>query len=205
MPPTMAEQESERIGLFGYASLVDPASAALTLGRPVRQVWPARLPGWCRRFSQARDNRRCEKTFARVDDGTVPERILGLNIERCEDRGRAPNGVLIEVSAAELDRLDLRELRYDRVEVTDQVERAPDAPRLDRVVAYTAKSAHLAVEPPEGAVIIAGYAEAVERAFATLGEDELARYRQTTLPYPVEVVEATLVADRIPPGNPRGW
>ncbi|MGI8727624.1 MAG: hypothetical protein ACR2K6_08110, partial [Solirubrobacterales bacterium] len=68
---------------------MDPASASETLGREVGEPTPATLLGWRRRFSQARDNRRCEKTFARSDDGSVPTWILGLNLERAAgDEGR---------------------------------------------------------------------------------------------------------------------
>ena len=38
-----------------------------------------------------------------------------------------------------------------------------------------------------------------------MGEGELQAYLATTGPYPVERVEATLVLDRIPEGNPRAW
>jgi cation transport regulator ChaC len=199
------EAADERIAVFGYASLVDPVSASLTLGRRVEEVWPAELPGWRRRFSQARDNLRCEKTFERVDDGTLPRWILGLNLERAADGSEPPNGGLIELTAAELERLDLRELRYDRTDVTGAVEAATGAPAFDRVIAYVAKPRHLAVRPPDGAVILAAYAETVERAFDALGGGQGERYRRTTLPYPAELVEARLVRDEIPRGNPRGW
>ena len=43
-----------RLGLFGYGSLVLPESAAMTLGRPVGELRPARLHDWRRRFSQRR-------------------------------------------------------------------------------------------------------------------------------------------------------
>ena len=71
---------SPRLALFAYGSLVSPASAARTLGRPVEAPAPARLPGWRRRWSLARDNLRSEKTFARAD-GSAPPYFLGLNIE----------------------------------------------------------------------------------------------------------------------------
>jgi cation transport regulator ChaC len=193
-----------RIAVFGYGSLVDPASAGLTLGRPVERTWPARLDGWRRRFSQARDNRSCEKRFARADDGSVPVHILALNIEVTTD-GSAPNGALIELTADELARLDRRELRYDRVEIEAAAVHAPGAPAFERIFTYTAKPAHHAPEPPHGAVILTSYAAAVEAAFARLGPGELDRYRATTLPYPAELVEGLLVEDRIPPGNPRDW
>jgi hypothetical protein len=54
-------------------------------------------------------------------------------------------------------------------------------------------------------VILAPYARAVEAAFATLASDQLELFHSTTGPMPVGVIEAVLVHDEIPPGNPRDW
>lgn len=194
-----------RIAVFGYGSLVDRHSASETLGREVATIWPARLPGHRRRFSQARDNERAEKTFARADGGSVPTWILGLNLEPCEDPARAPNGGLIEVAEAELERLDVREIRYDRHEVGEAIEAEPGAPDFDRVLTYTAKPENLAPRPPAGAVILRSYADAVEAAFDAFGPGQATAYRRTTLPYPVELIEGRLIRDEIPAGNPREW
>ncbi len=70
------------------------------------------------------------------------------------------NGVVIELTEAELDRLDIREIRYDRVEVTGSVE-GSELP--ERIVTYTAKEFHFAPEPPEDSIILATYAAAVEQ------------------------------------------
>jgi cation transport regulator ChaC len=191
-----------RLGLFAYGSLVNPESAARTLGRPVELAALTRLRGWRRRWSTMRDNLASEKTFARRSDGELFGHVVGLNLEPAEDADDAPNGALIAVSEEELRRLDVREMRYDRVEVTEQLELPAG---LDRVFAYRAKRAHFAPEPPDDAVTIASYVEAVEAAFAALGEAELRLYLATTGPPPVEVVDAVLVRDRIPPGNPREW
>jgi cation transport regulator ChaC len=193
------------IAVFGYGSLVDGASAATTLGRVVEEIWPATLPGWRRRFSQARENRRCEKTFARVEDGSVPQWILGLNLERSSVISEAPNGGLIAIEAAELAQLDRRELRYDRIDVTDQIISATGAPRFERVVTYVAKPAHLAPEPPPDAVILRSYAAAAETGFEALGEGQVDEYRRNTLPYPAPLIDGVLIGDRIPEGNPRHW
>jgi cation transport regulator ChaC len=190
------------LGVFGYGSLVWPESAAMTLGRPVpERPAVAELRGWKRRFSQGRDNLTCEKTFE-CADGRRPEWILGLNVEPGEDPAGPVNGVVIELSEAELERLGIREIRYDLVDVSGQVggEGLPD-----RVFTYTAKEAHFKPEPPEDAVILATYALACERAFEALGPGELERYVATTGPYPAERVEAKLVRDAIPEGNPRAW
>lgn len=187
------------LGVFGYGSLVLPESAAMTLGRPVPPPRVALLSGWRRRFSQARDNLTCEKTFE-LAGGECPEWILGLNVE---PGGEGPvNGAVIELSEEELERLELREIRYDRIEVSGLVA-GDELP--DRIVTFTAKAAHYAPQPPPGAVILAPYARAVERAFDALGPNELERFRATTGPYPVERVEASLVRDAIPEGNPREW
>jgi cation transport regulator ChaC len=185
--------------IFAYGSLVDPRSAAATLGADRPSV-PARLRGWRRGFTQARDNVACEKTFA-LGDGSLPPFVLGLNINPAP--GESVNGALLSLSDAELTRLDERELRYDRVAVEADIE--PADALEGPVFAYIAKPEHLALEPPPGAVILRSYAVAVERAFAAVGERDLAEYRASVEPLPAPVVDAELIRDRIRPGNPRQW
>jgi hypothetical protein len=188
------------LAVFGYGSLVSPQSFEQTFGRRPEKLVPTRLSGWRRRWSIVRDNLAAEKTFARADTGELPPWIVGLNLERVDGgkAGPAPNGALIEIDEAELERLDLREMRYDRVEV---------GPRqgFGRFVAYGAKPGHLAPQPPPGAVAMAPYLRAIEAAFRELGEGEWELFLQTTGPPPVETIEPRLVSDEIPPGNPREW
>ena len=199
-----SREVTERIALFAYGSLVSGPSAERTLGRPVDAAAAVRLAGWRRRWSQVRDNRTTEKTFADAVTGAVPTHCIGLNIER-DEGGDGPNGVLIAVSGAELDRLDRREIRYLRVDVTDAFGSDAGATGFDRVVSFTAKPENHAATPPPGAVILAPYLRAVESAFAALGDDQLELFRETTGDAPVEVIEAVLARDEIPPGNPRDW
>ena len=98
----------------------------------------------------------------------------------------------------------MREIRYDRVEVTAEIG-VEDQPGFDRVFTFTAKPRNHAETPPPGAVILASYARAVEAAFESLGAGQLDLFRDTTEPHPVEVVEGELVRDQIPAGNPRDW
>ena len=53
--------------------------------------------------------------------------------------------------------------------------------------------------------MIGTYLRTVEAAFAALGPEQLDLFRATTVAPPVEVVDATLVRDEIPEGNPRAW
>ena len=191
-----------RAALFAYGSLVSPASASRTLDRPIEASAVVRLGGWRRRWSTVRNNLACEKTFARRANGELLGHVLGLNLEPAEASDAGPNGVLIELGEDELLRLDMREMRYDRIEVTEQVER----PRgIDEVFTYRAKPAHFAPSPPRDAVVISTYAAFVESAFGALGAGQREIYLETTGTPPVDVVDAVLVRDRIPPGNPREW
>ena len=191
------------LAVFAYGSLVNPESFARTLGREPAEVVPVRLPGWRRRWSIHRDNLAHEKTFAREGGGEVPPWVVGLNLERDEiGEGAAPNGALIEISEGELERLDVRELRYDRVDVSGAV---AGRAGFDRVVSYTAKREHFTAEPPQGAVAMAPYVRAIEAAFNALGDGEWELFLSTTGLPPVETIEPVLVRDEIPPGNPREW
>lgn len=195
-----AEAGRTRLAVFGYGSLVNRESAARTLGPHAGAPVPATLHGWRRGFIQARRNREVEKTFARADGGGVPEWVLGMGIAR-DPRGWV-NGALIEVDEEAAARLDLREIRYDRVDVTDRIDPAPEGLT---VVTYEPKPENRAAAPPPGAVLIRSYVEAVEAAFAELGPGELERYRSSTHVPAVEVIDAVLIGDDIPPGNPRDW
>lgn len=194
-----------RLAVFGYGSLVSRTSVAETLGHDAAPPLPARLAGWRRRWSLVRDNARAEKGFEPIK-GDGFDYCLGLNLERAPDAAddEWPNGALVEITEAELERLDLRELRYDRVEVTADV-RCEEEPGFTAVFAYTAKAENFAAHPPPRAVVLASYLRACEAAFEELGSDALAAFARTTEPLPVEVVEARLVRDAIPPGNPRAW
>jgi hypothetical protein len=201
-----------RLAVFAYGSLASPASAALTLGRPVEIAGLARLQGWRRRWSVCRDNLASEKTFAPADGGEPYRWCLGLNVERADvasgEPGPVPadpNGALIEVSEAELDRLATRELRYDRIEVTPHIASADPLPDFTAVYVWSGKPRHHCPTPPEGAVIMATYHAAVERAFAELGNGQLELFRATTGRPPVELANGVLVRDLIPEGNPREW
>jgi hypothetical protein len=198
------ESVSGRVALFAYGSLASIPSAEWTLGRPVRHAGVVRLGGWRRRWSQVRDNRATEKSFAHAATGAVPTHCLGLNIER-DAEASGPNGVLIELSDDELARLDAREIRYRRVDVADAVRPGPGAFGFDRVVSFTARPENFTRTPPPGAVVLAPYLRAVESAFGSIGADQLELFRATTEPVPVEVIEVVLVRDEIPPGNPRDW
>ena len=189
--------------VFGYGSLVAAESAGHTFERPI-EVVPAELRGWRRRWSLLRDNHTAEKTFAR-SDGSLPDYILGLNVEEGEDDAGPVNGGLIEIYDEERERLDQREMRYNAVEVTEQIA-LRDGELEHDVITYTAKRPeHFAPEPPPNSIVVRAYLDIVEYGFTELGEGELEHFHATTGEPPTEVAEVTLVKDEIPQGNPRRW
>lgn len=200
-----------RLAVFGYGSLVSRASIAETLGHEAPRPIPARLAGWRRRWSIYRHNLATEKVFERKD-GEPFEHVVGLNLERAPEAAEAewPNGALLELTEAELERLDLREVRYDRVEVTEGVRLAhasstKDFHGFNQVFAFTAKPNHYASETPPQAIVIASYVRACREAFSGLGPGEWELFEATTGQPPAPVVDARLVQDAIPSGNPRAW
>jgi cation transport regulator ChaC len=194
-----------RLAVFGYGSLIGRASIAATLGHDAPPPIPARIAGWRRRWSLVRDNARAEKGFAPID-GDPFDYCLGLNLEPAADAADEdwPNGGLIGITTAELERLDLRELRYDRTEVTGSI-RTADPHEFDAIFTYVAKPENFAPHPPPRSVVLASYLRACEAAFEELGEDEAGLFARTTEATTVPVVEARLVRDEIPEGNPRAW
>lgn len=197
---------SNPFAIFGYGSLVSPASAAQTLGREVR-LRPALLDGWRRGWTIGRLNLNAEKTFAPLGDADPFDWCLGLNVEPEPGLPRElwPNGVLIDVSGEELARLDRRELRYVRADVTSSVRTESGLIGASTVFTFRSRPDYRLSEPPPSAVIIAAYMRTVEAAFSELSPDGLEEFRRTTGTPLVPVVEAELVRDEIPEGNPRDW
>ena len=136
MPESDSQPRCGSTWVFGYGSLVDPASLGRTLERPVTagvDFLEADLTGWGRRWNygvghvsgtwRTSDGRM-------VDDGVIV--ALGLIASRTE----RVNGIVARVSDLELAALDVRERDYDRVDVTDAVTVSGGVDADDRIVTY---------------------------------------------------------------------
>jgi len=157
--------------VFGYGSLINPLSVNRTLGRaePPTDLRPAALAGF-QRCWQLLVHRR----FTDDPPGVLTPCIV-LDIVRRE--GGAMNGVLVPISRAELALLDVREAKYDRVDVTDRITPAPDR----KVYTYIGKAKH--TRPPADAVIAGVYMKIITDAYPIWGEDFAERFEATTLAY----------------------
>jgi len=157
--------------VFGYGSLIHPASVNRTLGRAEApaDMQPAELSGY-QRCWQLLVHRR----FTDDPPGlTTPCVVLDI----APREGATMNGVLVPVTQAELKLLDRREAKYDRIDVTDHIAPRPDRP----VYTYVGRPRH--TRPPADAVIPGVYMRIIRDALPLWGEGFAERFEATTLPH----------------------
>lgn len=176
--------------MFGYGSLVSPASFGATLGRELRpglDVFEAELDGYGRRWNYGVMH--TEGTTTEPDGAERAWTIVALGV--IVAAGETVNGVVAWADEDELAALDHRERHYDRVEVTGQVAVAGDV--SGRIVTYVPRleaQRHYETARDAGrAAVELRYWELVDRAFATLGPDRHERYHATTPRPDVPIVE----------------
>lgn len=152
--------------VFGYGSLVSPASASRTLLREVDALPTARLAG----------HRRDWRIGAPIvfEDGT---RATGGFLDVQPHPGSAVLGALLAVSPTQLRMLEGREAQYDTVEVTASISAEIDL--AGPVFAFMGRAKHRA--NPD-MVLPTHYLELVTDAVATRGEAFAEEFWATTAP-----------------------
>jgi hypothetical protein len=176
--------------VFGYGSLVSPASLERTLGRevPTENGWwvPAVLDGYGRRWNYGSLTTRAAWEFdgRRVERGIVV--ALGL-----VDAPETCNGVIARVNRHDVALLDQRERDYDRVDVTDRIDAGFEVD--GRVVTYVPRpGAVLRYEQYRDrgrAAVSLRYLRLVTSAFEALGPGQRQRFEETTPPPDVPIVD----------------
>lgn len=189
-------------GIFGYGSLLSRASLERTLGQKYeRALQTAFLPGWRRTWDVRQPNR---AFYTKRADGRVyPENILYLNVTA--QPWSVLNGVVIVVTAEQLDAFDQREWMYDRIAVTRDL---PDIRIVGGdVFLYAAKPEFVVrdVKSPQIAAVRATYLEIVETGLSALGPSFRADYERSTDPVPAHLVIADILDQtktNAPPARP---
>jgi len=169
--------------VFGYGSLVE-LTDSVTIDGHVYPPVPGRLRGFHRRWGAAMNNwetTELEKHFVDPETGEKPKiRVAYLDIE--QRSGARVNGLAIPVDAKRLAELDIREVNYIRIEVTEAFEPAMNG----RVFTYTgtaaARERSRAEQVSAPGFVSREYVAAIRRAFAALGADALAEFDRTTEP-----------------------
>lgn len=183
--------------VFGYGSLVSPASLATTIGRNVEatDVVAAHLHGYGRRWNYGSLHLRGDWRHDEID---VQQGVV-ISLGVVPSGGERCNGVAVRVTADELAQLDWRERDYERTDVTDLIVTDVLDADLDlagcRVVTYVPRQS--AIERYEAArdagcaAIRRSYWDLVGQAFADLGDDHSTTYATTPAP-DVPVLEMSL-------------
>jgi cation transport regulator ChaC len=169
--------------VFGYGSLVSPASLARTLGRGGGDIraTPAELIGFGRRWNYGSLTLRGSW---RHHDVLVDGIVISLGLESAE--AETCNGVVVQVTDDELARLDWRERDYQRTDVTEQIRTGGDcAAAVDgQVVTYvprpSAVERYLAARDDGRAAVRLAYWDLVHDAFSRLGHTALDRFTSHT-------------------------
>jgi cation transport regulator ChaC len=168
--------------VFGYGSLINPASAARLLGRPLGpgELKPAWLEGFLRSW-------------------TLEERVVSIALKRevtavFLDLTSAPagrcNGVLLEVSAAEMKRAQKREKNYDAVDITGRVSRIDGAHDQNAsIVTFVARPEFRTGRPEDDTVVMQRYLDLVQAGCNSLGEGFVRGFEGSTLPHPYPIVD----------------
>ncbi len=183
--------------VFGYGSLVSPASLSTTIGREVEaaDVVVAHLHGYGRRWNYGSLHLRGDWRHGEAD---VQQGVV-ISLGVVPSAGERCNGVAVRVTADELAQLDWRERDYERTDVTDLI--VTDRVGADlglagrRVVTYVPRPSAIeryeAARDAGRAAIRQSYWDLVGQAFADLGDDHSTIYASTPAP-DVPVLEMSL-------------
>ena len=171
-----------RTWLFGYGSLVSPASLASTIGRdPGAGMHIAHVDGYGRRWNYGSKVLRGD--WIHEDRTIVGGLVVSLGVVAAD--GEACNGVVFDVDDDELAALDWRERDYERVDITEMT--SVDVEQFDgRVQVYVPRQSSIEryeQARDEGrAAIRQSYWTLVEDAFAALGDHHAEWYGRTPAP-----------------------
>lgn len=177
--------------VFGYGSLVSPASFGRTLGRELRpgiDFFEAELAGFGRRWNYGVMH---SVGVFTDDEGAEHERtIVALGV--VESAGETVNGVVGYVELDELTELDRRERHYDRIDVVAATTVHTDHTIDGSIMVYVPKAEsveHYERARNAGTAAVGhDYWSRVDAAFAALGPDRHERYHATTPPPDVPIV-----------------
>ena len=182
--PSILLQNGES-AIFGYGSLCLRESVERTLGHPYEGPFVSCvLAGWRRGWDVAMPNR---TIYADEASGRfVPESILYLNV-RPHPGGRV-NGVVLKVTAEELEAFDHREWIYDRARATGDLQ-GVSIEGGDAWV-YVAKPEYVrrSVASPAEAAVRGTYLEIIEAALRHWGDEFRREWDHSSDPVPTHLV-----------------
>jgi cation transport regulator ChaC len=102
--------------IFGYGSLINPESIALTLGRKInhKELRPVEIIDYCRSWNMV-------IPVIITDEIQKDKTVNSVFLDLQKLSGITANGVIFKVEASDLENMDIREKQYNRIEVTSHI------------------------------------------------------------------------------------
>jgi cation transport regulator ChaC len=157
-----------RTCIFGYGSLINRQSFERALKR---ELSAAEF-----RVAEVKDYRRCWRAKENLHFEQLGRAAIGIFLDICRAPGETVNGVLVEVSDAELAQLKKREKNYDCIDISAQLDCDPRA----RVYTFVARAEHYLQPQDEDVYIPQRYIDMILSGGRELGEEFLIAYRRST-------------------------
>ncbi|MCP5220255.1 MAG: hypothetical protein H6944_01010 [Zoogloeaceae bacterium] len=201
--------QADKIYVFGFGSLVDPASFSRTIGRAqwVIEDFPlATLKGYKRVWDVAMDNRVSlpgYKHYVREDAPDSPLAAYVCFLDVVREPSKEVVGALAAVNAEEFERLKLRERNYAAVDVTADMAHPPLDGRVFTFMGLDEAKARYAAGCAAGTLLInTRYQATVECAFRARGKAALENYLTST-EMPEGIAFMALKVVRVPEAGAR--
>ncbi|MCZ4305882.1 gamma-glutamylcyclotransferase [Zoogloeaceae bacterium G21618-S1] len=196
--------QADKIYVFGFGSLVDPASFSRTIGRDAWLVedFPlATLEGYKRVWGVAMDNRVSLPGYKHYVRADAPDSVPAVHVcflDVAPDASQQVVGVLVAVSEDEFARLKQRERNYEAVDVTAAIVHPPLDGRVFAFMGLAEAKARFDAGRAAGTLVInTAYQTQVECAYRSRGKVAFDNYREATeIPDGVALVALKMV--RIP-------
>lgn len=169
--------------IFGYGTLADPQDALVQRAAGEDQPVFGHLSGFRRRWNVAMENCAPLNDHEHYVDAHTGERLdifaVALNIEPGDGR---PNGLAIPVDERWIPEFELRELHYDRIDVSAAFEPALPLPVWTFSANAQARKDFARGLEEGRAFIRRGYHERVLRTFRSLGPEQWSAFQASTDP-----------------------
>lgn len=174
-----------KVAIFGYGSLMNKASFERTLGRridPSEFSWNY-LNGYARSWTLYHEVKNLPEEKKLL---LPPTKKYIVYLDITPKANSKIIGSLVTISSQELLKFDAREINYDRIDVTDNLDAIPDG-----ITVYTYignKRYKTALVPLSECVIIKEYIEIVESGVNNLCEADRDEFWKSTIRTDIDIV-----------------
>jgi len=169
--------------IFGYGSLINKESATKTLGRRIfdEEILLCELNGYTRIWGVV--------NIVIVSNYMENKPVNAVFLDIRSQPGKSVNGVLMEITLDELERMDAREKNYIRIDVTNNLNTTINN-RNSKVFTYVGKSKFLAVNYINP-IVLKRYQNLVNKGARYFGRKFVETFKATTQSHNFKIVSGS--------------